>query len=48
MDSDKVRDGDVIVYMGENSKRIARTYEDGFDIEIYKAKELRDIIEKET
>jgi len=41
VDSDKVRDGDIIVYMGEGSKRIAQTYSDGFDVEIIKAKDLR-------
>lgn len=40
-DSDKVRDGDVLVYMGDNSKKIAQTMADGFDIEMIKAKDLR-------
>ncbi|KAF5069852.1 hypothetical protein DSECCO2_228500 [anaerobic digester metagenome] len=40
-DSDKVRDGDVLVYMGDNSKKVAQTLADGFDIEMIKAKDLR-------
>lgn len=46
IDSDKVRDGDVMVYMGDNSKRIAQTYSDAYDIEIIKARDLRDKIKK--
>jgi hypothetical protein len=40
-DSSKVRDGDVLVYMGDNSKKIAQTLADGFEIEMIKAKDLR-------
>lgn len=40
-DADKIRDGDVLVYMGHNSKRIASAYEDGFDVRVLSARELR-------
>ena len=40
-DAGLVRDGDVIVYMGDNSKKIAMTLSDAYDIEIIRAKDLR-------
>lgn len=40
-DRNLVRDGDVLVYMGSNSKRICETFQDGFDVEVYKAIDLR-------
>ena len=48
IDSDKIQDGDIIVYMGHHSKQIARTYQDGFDLEVMSAKELREKIKKEN
>jgi len=45
-DADKIQDGDIIVYMGRNSKHIAETYQDGFDLEVMSAKELREKIKK--
>jgi len=41
MDSDKIQDGDILVYMGENSKKIAIAYNDAFDVTVIKIKELR-------
>ncbi len=41
-DAGLVRDGDVIVYMGENSRKIAQTFRDSYDIEIYTAKEIKE------
>lgn len=40
-DADSVRDGDVIVYMGDNSKKIAKTFSDAYEIEIIRARDLR-------
>ena len=40
-DATRVRDGDIIVYMGDKSKRIATTLADAYDIKIIKAKEVR-------
>lgn len=40
-DADKVQDGDVMVYMGEHSKRVAAAYADAFEIEVLSARELR-------
>lgn len=48
LDSDKVRNGDVIVYMGDNAKRIAKTLEDGYDIEVVRARDLRKEMETKT
>lgn len=45
-DSDKVRDGDVFVYMGEVSRRIAETFNDGFFIEVIKLRDLRQKLSK--
>lgn len=47
IDSDKIQDGDILVYMGRNSKQMAETYQDGFDLEIMSAKELREKVMKE-
>lgn len=41
-----IRDKDVIVYMGSDSKKLAEMYHDGYDIEILKAKEMKKKIEK--
>ena len=41
LDTDKIRDGDIMVYVGENSKKIARTYQDMYDIEVIKGKGLQ-------
>ncbi len=40
-DSDKMQDGDVIIYMGEYSKKIAQTYSDAFDVDVMTFKELK-------
>jgi hypothetical protein len=40
-DRNLVRDGDVLVYMGHNAKSICETFRDGFDVEVWKAKDLR-------
>ena len=40
-DSTRVRDGDVLIYMGHNSKRIAETFSDAYDVEVIKAKDVR-------
>jgi len=44
LDSQKVRDGDIFVYAGEESKNTAFTLQDMFDIEIYSFRELREKI----
>ncbi len=44
-DADMVRDGDVIVFMGDNSKKIAKTLSDAYDIVIIRAKDLRKKLE---
>ena len=41
-DEKYVADGDIIVYMGDMSKRTAEYLEDGFDIEIIQAKRVKD------
>ncbi len=48
IDSDKIRDGDVLVYMGETSKKIASAYSDGFDVEVLQLRELRKKVESMT
>jgi len=40
-DHKNINDGDIIIYLGEKSKQLATFYEDGFDVNIYKAKEVR-------
>lgn len=45
VDSDKIKDGDVFVYMGDVSKKIATTFADGFDVEVLQLRELRKKIE---
>lgn len=46
IDSKSIHDGDILVYMGDNSKKLAGYYDDGFDIKIYKAKEIRKLIKR--
>jgi len=41
IDSRKIRDGDVYIYAGEESKRRATSFKDMFDLEILSVKELR-------
>jgi hypothetical protein len=41
IDSSKIKDGDVYVYAGEESKRRADSFKDMYDIEILSVKELR-------
>ena len=45
-DSKNIYDNDIIVYMGDKSRQLATYYEDGFDIKIYKAKEIRKYLKK--
>jgi len=40
-DQHLIRDNDVLVYMGSNSKRICETFSDGFDVEVYRTKDWR-------
>lgn len=40
-DMNKVRDGDVLVYVGPNSKRIAETFSDAYEVEVFSGRELR-------
>lgn len=47
IDSDKIQDGDTFVYMGPESKKIAETYNDMYDIEIIRARDLKTKLEKE-
>jgi len=46
-DADRVRDGDVMVYMGERSKQIATTYAHAYEIEVMSAKDLRRMLRNE-
>jgi len=48
IDTDKIRDGDVLVYMGETSKKIALAYRDAFDVEVLQLRELRKKVENMT
>jgi len=48
IDSDKIRDGDVLIYMGETSKKIALAYRDAFDVEVLQLRELRKKVESMT
>jgi len=45
-DSRLIKDGDIIVYMGPQSKIIADTFSDANDIAVYKAKKIRTIVKK--
>lgn len=45
-DSGLIGDHDVIVYMGNDSKRLTEIYLDAYDIEIYKVKEMRKKMEE--
>ncbi len=40
IDTDKIKNGDIMVYVGEKSKKIAKTYQDMYDIKVIKGKEL--------
>jgi len=40
-DEKYVADGDIVVYMGDMSKKVAEYLEDGFDIEIVRAKNVK-------
>lgn len=42
LDEKYVSDGDIVVYMGDNSKKLAKYLEDGYDIEIIRAKNVKD------
>lgn len=41
IDPDKVRDGDIYVYAGEQAKKRAISFKDMFDIQIYSIREIR-------
>jgi len=47
LDSSKVKDGDTLVYIGPDSKKVALTFQDAFEVEVLSAKELRKRVEKE-
>lgn len=47
IDRTKIRDGDVMVYIGNKSKEMAESFSHMFDIEILSAKELRKRVNKE-
>lgn len=47
-DTDKIRDGDVLVYMGEQSRRVASAYEDAYEVEVMSARELRRRLKRES
>jgi hypothetical protein len=40
-DSNLITDGDVMVYMGPQSKRICEVFQDGFDVKVFRSKDLR-------
>ena len=44
MDAKYVQDGDVIVWMGNKSKDIAEYLEDGFDVKLHRAKEIKRLL----
>ena len=44
---DKVRDGDVLVYVGDNSKRIAKTFQDAVDVDVLSGRQLRKKVKNE-
>lgn len=43
-DSENVRDGDHIVYMGNRSKQIADYLSHGYEVNVYKAKDIKRIL----
>ena len=45
-DMSLVRDGDVYIYIGENSKSIGQALQHGYDIEVLSGLEVRKLIEK--
>jgi hypothetical protein len=47
MDRKKVRDGDVMVYVGSKSKELAESFSHMYDIEVLSAKELRKLVNRE-
>ena len=48
VDADKIMDGDVLVYVGETSKKTALTFKDAFDIEVLQLVKLRKKIKNMT
>ena len=46
-DRAKIRNGDIMVYIGNQSKALAQSFNDMFDIEVLSAKELRNNLVKE-
>lgn len=48
IDADKITDGDVVVYVGEASKKTALTLKDAFDIEVFQLVELRKKVKNMT
>jgi hypothetical protein len=46
MDRKKVRDGDVMVYVGSKSKELAESFSHMYDIEVLSAKELRKLVNR--
>jgi len=47
LDTDKVRDGDTLVYIGTESQKAAEAYSHMLDVEVLSAKELRKKVSKE-
>jgi hypothetical protein len=47
MDRKKVRDGDVMVYVGSKSKELAESFSHMYYIEVLSAKELRKLVNRE-
>jgi hypothetical protein len=47
MDRKKVRDSDVMVYVGSKSKELAESFCHMYDVEVLSAKELRKLVNRE-
>jgi len=45
-DPNTIRDGDFLIYMGEESRRIAHSYEDALEVSVLSVKELREELRK--
>ena len=46
-DRKKVQDGDIMVYIGSQSKALAQSFNDMLDIEVFSAKEIRKKVNRE-
>lgn len=47
MDSDRIRDGDIYVYAGEEAKNRAETFRDMFDLDVFSIREIRQAIQQQ-